>query len=279
MYHFRRVFFALAATLLLTLTGYLTPARMAPADPECIVTVRALNLRAEPTTANRPIRVLRQDTVLIPVARNAAGTWLEVELEDGDTQGWVSASSTFVECTIDVEELPISPQDAADEPDSASRPAVRPTSGRNAEQSDTDSGVGQGMSGSEFDIPTPEAIGYESDTFTWEWTGLREMPDDMDWYFDIKLFPAKNASVPYDVRVAEVEDVQKAGFTWRYRAPIRDFPCGSHWAIQIAQRNEDGSYAGPVSEESIRVATERGCRGGGGGSEIDDKGFETIPGW
>ena len=100
-----------------------------------------------------------------------------------------------------------------------------------------------------------------------------------DWYFDVKIFDNETAPNPYDVKVAEVDVVRNEGDQW-YFDKRSDFKCGSYWAVQIAARNPDGSYAGSLSPESNRVPTGADCGGGapssggdpGGGGGGDDGG-------
>lgn len=93
------------------------------------------------------------------------------------------------------------------------------------------------------------------------------MLGDTDWYFDIKIFHNMFSEYPYDVIVAEHQNTRHVDGRWYY--DIRpNFLCGAHWAVQIAQRAPDGSYAGPLSPESNRLATEfDGCGKRGGGEE------------
>ena len=50
------------------------------------------------------------------LARNAAGTWIEVTVVDSADQGWVSAGSGYVSCTEAINGLPLSASTAAPTP-------------------------------------------------------------------------------------------------------------------------------------------------------------------
>ncbi len=103
-----------------------------------------------------------------------------------------------------------------------------------------------------------------------------------NWYFDVNIFDNESADYPYDVKVAEVDAVRSDGNQWYYDKQ-NDFQCGSYWAVQIAARNPDGSYAGPMSIESNRVPTGADCPpgappGGGGDGGGDDNGGGSCGG-
>jgi hypothetical protein len=75
--------------------------------PECTVVSLALNLRSGPGVHyNPPLRALTKGTVLTPVARNAAATWLQVQVKETAETGWVSAGAPYVRCNIPVTQLP-----------------------------------------------------------------------------------------------------------------------------------------------------------------------------
>jgi hypothetical protein len=70
---------------------------------QCIVrTSPTLNLRAGPGTNFSVIGVLRVDTQLRPLTRNADATWIEVQLLPTGQRGWVAGGQQFIECTINL---------------------------------------------------------------------------------------------------------------------------------------------------------------------------------
>jgi len=82
------------------------------AEPGCTVRVAGLNLRAGPGTAFAPpLDTLSQGTELEPVGFSAAGfpedNWILVRVRQDQQEGWVSASSQFVDCTVDPATLPL----------------------------------------------------------------------------------------------------------------------------------------------------------------------------
>ena len=91
-------------------TGTPTPTSTPTAAAEvCTVTVSpALNVRSGPgLDYTPPIGGARQGVQLKPLSRNAAATWLEVEIGASGVVGWVTSSARFVECTFDILTLPI----------------------------------------------------------------------------------------------------------------------------------------------------------------------------
>jgi len=116
-----------------------------------------------------------------------------------------------------------------------------------------------------IEVPAPELVEYDGLDFFWEWDGLNMMGDG-GWYFDIKIFYDAFAEHPYDVLVAEPQSTGYQDGVWSYGG-TSDFECGSHWAVQIAALNQDGSYAGPLSPESNRLPVKYGCTGGGGSED------------
>lgn len=65
-----------------------------PADPNiAVVTTDALNVRSGPSTAFAVLTTITTGTQMTVLGRNAANTWLNVQLEDG-TEGWVTRSLT-----------------------------------------------------------------------------------------------------------------------------------------------------------------------------------------
>jgi hypothetical protein len=124
------------------------------------------------------------------------------------------------------------------------------------------------------DVPAPHLVDYDGLAFFWEWDGL-DMMAGGGWYFDIKIFSDAFAEHPYDVLVAEPGSTGFQDGVWNY-AGTSNFQCGSHWAVQIAALDQDGSYAGPLSPESNRLPVKFGCAGGddgdGGGGTGGDTG-------
>lgn len=97
--------------------------------PQCSVVSLGLNLRSGPgINYNPPLAVLVRDMHLTPVARNAAATWLQVNVDETGASGWVSAGRLYVRCNIDVRQLPVAsaPGGAAPAPTAAA-----PAQGRN----------------------------------------------------------------------------------------------------------------------------------------------------
>ncbi|MFQ5943357.1 MAG: hypothetical protein ACE5JF_07375, partial [Anaerolineales bacterium] len=76
--------------------------------PSCIVVSNFLNLRFGPGLVyDPPLKTLSSGTVLLPFARNADGSWLEVSLVDSLDTGWVSAAGQFVECNREPLSFPL----------------------------------------------------------------------------------------------------------------------------------------------------------------------------
>jgi hypothetical protein len=128
-------------------------------------------------------------------------------------------------------------------------------------------------------LPAPVALAYDFPYFRWGWEGMPAMHNVDNWYFDVKIFNSEHSEYPYDVKVAEVEYVAEDGPNlWRYDKRT-DFQCGSFWAVQIAKRNPDGSYAGPMSPESNRVPSGQGCENAkSGGEGTDSPNVDDCPG-
>jgi uncharacterized protein YraI len=81
-----------------------TPASTAP----CTVVANGLNLRAGPGTEfDPPITVLPRGVELNPLGRNAAGTWIQVQIARTTRIGWASSDPRFVSCTVDLAGLPV----------------------------------------------------------------------------------------------------------------------------------------------------------------------------
>jgi uncharacterized protein YraI len=103
----------LAPTSLPTFTPLPTPtptrlptSTLAP-QPDGVVNVEALNLRAGPGTVYDKVGLLRQGDELDIVARAAAGDWLAVIAPDGN-EGWVSA--IYVDLNIPPDRVPVATQ-------------------------------------------------------------------------------------------------------------------------------------------------------------------------
>ncbi|MFN8491331.1 MAG: hypothetical protein U0350_27280 [Caldilineaceae bacterium] len=114
----------LCVALLLSLVLFLrsltvTAASVSPAT--CTVVTPALNFRTGPgVNYNPPLRVFTRGTVLTPIARNAAATWIQVQIADTAETGWVSAAKALVQCNIAINELPTTPAPNTPNPTSSS---------------------------------------------------------------------------------------------------------------------------------------------------------------
>lgn len=76
--------------------------------PQCEVVTDGLNLRFGPgTNYAPPIRQLDNGTQLQPLAHNSDASWIQVTVIATGQVGWVSASSDYVECNIDLKTLPL----------------------------------------------------------------------------------------------------------------------------------------------------------------------------
>ena len=141
-------------------------------------------------------------------------------------------------------------------PRPTARPTAKTTEPRSTAEPDEESSRPSG--GTEI-LSAPVAIGYHFPFFRWEWDEMPFMKDFDDWYFDVKIFDNVHSEYPYDVKIAEVDRlVEESPNVWRFDNPT-DFRCGSFWAVQVALRNLDGSYAGPLSPESNRLPSGQGC--------------------
>jgi hypothetical protein len=79
-----------------------------PASAICTVVTNGLNLRSGPDPSfEPPIRALPQDTVLVPQARIADNTWIEVQAQGTGEVGWVNTGTQFITCNFDVSGLPL----------------------------------------------------------------------------------------------------------------------------------------------------------------------------
>ncbi len=84
------------------------PTETATPPPSCTVVADGLNLRPGPAIEfEPPIATLLQDTVLVPLARNADSTWIEVQPQNSGAVGWVNTGAQFISCNIDVTALPL----------------------------------------------------------------------------------------------------------------------------------------------------------------------------
>jgi SH3-like domain-containing protein len=69
-------------------------APVTPDDPNiAVVTTNALNVRSGPSTAFAVLTTIPNGTEMTVLGRNAANTWINVQLEDG-TEGWVTRELT-----------------------------------------------------------------------------------------------------------------------------------------------------------------------------------------
>lgn len=99
------------ATAIATTPAPLRPTAVVVAStPQAQCIVRAspmLNLRAGPGTNFSVIGVLRVDTQLRPLTRNADATWIEVQPLPTGQRGWVAGGQQFIECTMNLMTLPL----------------------------------------------------------------------------------------------------------------------------------------------------------------------------
>jgi hypothetical protein len=72
----------------------------------CNVKALTLNVRSGPGTSFSSAGLLTKDDIVVPIGRNADGTWIKVRLENSTTPGWVFNKKDFVSCTTDVTQLP-----------------------------------------------------------------------------------------------------------------------------------------------------------------------------
>ena len=74
----------------------------------CLVVSNVLNLRYGPGLVYAPpLQTLTAGTVLLPFAKNADGSWLEIQLQGEPTTGWVSSGGQYVSCNFDHLGLPL----------------------------------------------------------------------------------------------------------------------------------------------------------------------------
>lgn len=107
--------------------------------------------------------------------------------------------------------------------------------------------------------PTPKLVDYNQTEFIWEWEGM-DIVENVDWYFDIKIYDTVNAPMPYDTLVANPDETSYLNGKW-YSDLKTNFHGCSYWAVQIAKR-ENGSFVGHISPESDRSRVGQ-CEGGG----------------
>lgn len=75
---------------------------------QCTVLVFSLNLRSGPGISyDPPLGALPNGTLLQPLQRNAATTWIRAQVIGGGPSGWVSAGDQFLDCNIDLTTLPL----------------------------------------------------------------------------------------------------------------------------------------------------------------------------
>lgn len=111
-----------------------------------------------------------------------------------------------------------------------------------------------------LDIPAPKLIEHNGLQFIWEWEG-KDKIGDQDWYFDIKIYHSFDAPIPYETLVAGPESTQYLNGKW-YSDLKSNFQGCSYWAVQIAKRDDSGSFAGHISPESDRLKVGP-CEGNG----------------
>lgn len=76
--------------------------------PRCTIVANSLNLRSGPAVIfDPPQQTLPQNSILLPVARTADSSWIQVQTESDGNTGWVSAEPQFVTCNININDLPL----------------------------------------------------------------------------------------------------------------------------------------------------------------------------
>jgi len=84
------------------------PPTETPVPATCTVVANALNLRRGPDVIfEPPLRALPLNTVLVPQARIADNTWIEVQVADTGEVGWVNTGAPFITCNFDITGLPL----------------------------------------------------------------------------------------------------------------------------------------------------------------------------
>ncbi|MBN1218416.1 MAG: hypothetical protein JXM69_05785 [Anaerolineae bacterium] len=85
-----------------------SPTDTPTSSPRCAVVTNGLNMRPGPGVVYEPpLRSLPQNMALIPLARIADNTWIEVQVQESGEVGWVSTGAQFITCNIDVSGLPL----------------------------------------------------------------------------------------------------------------------------------------------------------------------------
>ena len=111
---------------------------LSPTPAAFCSTLVNLKIRSGPGTAYEPpITAVGPDTRLIPFGFNSVGipggSWVLVSSEDGAITGWVSASSDFLTCNIDLTTLPpvqVAPPPPTSTPKPTNTPETRKLAGR-----------------------------------------------------------------------------------------------------------------------------------------------------
>ena len=89
-----------------TMTPTPSPPPSPTLGPRCRVVSRALNLRSGPgVTYDPPLLTLPKRTMLIPLARDLVGQWIQIEVVGSRQLGWVSAGRAYVRCNVDIPDL------------------------------------------------------------------------------------------------------------------------------------------------------------------------------
>jgi CHAT domain len=106
-----------------------TPAPPSPtALPSCRIVAARVNLRAGPGTIYPAVaQSLAAGTLLTPLARNPAGSWLSVQIQGTSRSGWVIADPGLLTCNIPIAELPIGAIPPAPRPIATATPAPTAT--------------------------------------------------------------------------------------------------------------------------------------------------------
>ena len=75
--------------------------------PQCRVVTTALNLRSGPGLTYTSLDILSRGTVLLPLGRDPAGQWIQVQVVQDRQLGWVSAGTAYVSCNMLISGLPV----------------------------------------------------------------------------------------------------------------------------------------------------------------------------
>jgi len=73
----------------------------------CDVKAASLNVRSGPGTQYSSIYFLSRGKTILPIGRDANGSWLLIPADDENPQGWVSNSGSILSCTESVDLLPV----------------------------------------------------------------------------------------------------------------------------------------------------------------------------